>query len=415
MSNAVARKSFLSLLGDQLRFLRSLIVDPAKTGAVAPSGRALARLMASFVDPADPLPVLELGPGTGVVTGALIERGVAPEQILAVEFNPDFCRLLADRLPGVTVVRRRRLRPRFGTLRIGWRAVLGGGLEPAAAHPPEEVRVALIDAALGRMAPGRPFIQFSYSFFAPVKPVPGLFLCREVALGGRQPAAGAGLARTGGRSAGADAGLRRRPKEFARGFHQNSRLRRFDPHRLAFGASSPRSAAKELALADADVTHHLARRLPAADLRRRPREGQGRAGERPEARPPDRRPAGRLHRHAGIQSLAAAAPQEHDRLDQPPRSGAKRHQVPPQGLCHRRDVERPDRRRPGAHRSPQGRRRGLGGIVVPEKIEVSRAAGGLRRMPAISSPRRRPSCSRTLVQRSRRASPAGWRTSTPVA
>ena len=34
--------------------------------------------------------MLELGPGTGVVTEALLERGIAPERITAVEYDPDF-------------------------------------------------------------------------------------------------------------------------------------------------------------------------------------------------------------------------------------------------------------------------------------------------------------------------------------
>lgn len=175
MSNAAARKSPFTVLRDQLLFLRGLIVDPAKTGAVLPSGRALARLMASQVDPNDPLPVLELGPGTGVVTKALIERGVAPERILAIEYNADFCRLIADRLPGVTVVQGDAY-----DLGSGAADRLGGPFSAVVSSlplltRPEEVRVALIDAGLSRMAPGGKFIQFSYSFFPPVKPVAGLF------------------------------------------------------------------------------------------------------------------------------------------------------------------------------------------------------------------------------------------------
>ena len=86
-------------------FLKSLVDSPHLTGAIAPSSAALSRLMASYVDRADPLPVLELGPGTGVVTRALIERGIARDRIVAVEFNPDFCTLLSQRFAGVTVVR----------------------------------------------------------------------------------------------------------------------------------------------------------------------------------------------------------------------------------------------------------------------------------------------------------------------
>jgi phosphatidylethanolamine/phosphatidyl-N-methylethanolamine N-methyltransferase len=85
MGDAVARKSLASIIRDEFHFLRGLIGDPVKTGAVTPSGRALAALMASHVDPSDPLPVLELGPGTGVVTKALIERGVAYAAQIVVE------------------------------------------------------------------------------------------------------------------------------------------------------------------------------------------------------------------------------------------------------------------------------------------------------------------------------------------
>jgi phosphatidylethanolamine/phosphatidyl-N-methylethanolamine N-methyltransferase len=43
---------------------------------------------------------------------------------------------------------------------------------PLLTRPPE-VRIALLEAAFDRMAPGQPFIQFSYSLFAPVEPIPG--------------------------------------------------------------------------------------------------------------------------------------------------------------------------------------------------------------------------------------------------
>jgi phosphatidylethanolamine/phosphatidyl-N-methylethanolamine N-methyltransferase len=175
MTDSATRKAFPTAVGDQFRFLRSLVGDPTKTGAVAPSGAALARLMASAVDPNDTLPVLELGPGTGVVTKALLARGIAPERIVAVEFNPTFCRLIAERMPGVTVLKGDAyhlddtLPERFS----GPFSAVVSSL-PLLTRPEPE-RVALLEEALGRMAPGRPFIQFSYSLFPPVKPIPGRF------------------------------------------------------------------------------------------------------------------------------------------------------------------------------------------------------------------------------------------------
>jgi len=70
---------------DRLAFLKGLAGNPRLTGAVAPSGPALSRLMASFVDPDDDKPILELGPGTGVVTAALIERGIARGELIPVD------------------------------------------------------------------------------------------------------------------------------------------------------------------------------------------------------------------------------------------------------------------------------------------------------------------------------------------
>ena len=50
---------------DQIRFLKGLAARPRMTGAIAPSGAALARRMASHVSTEGDLPVIELGPGTG--------------------------------------------------------------------------------------------------------------------------------------------------------------------------------------------------------------------------------------------------------------------------------------------------------------------------------------------------------------
>jgi phosphatidylethanolamine/phosphatidyl-N-methylethanolamine N-methyltransferase len=156
-------------------FLRSLAERPKLTGAIAPSGKALSRLMASFVDPVDPLPVLELGPGTGVVTEALIARGVAAQKIIAIEYNPDFCIHLADRFPGAAVVEGDAydLDRTLPAHQSGPFSAVVSSL-PLLTRP-LPIRQALIEQALDRMAPGKPLIQFSYSLLPPVKPVAGRF------------------------------------------------------------------------------------------------------------------------------------------------------------------------------------------------------------------------------------------------
>ena len=69
-------------LDDEVRFLRSWIEKPLHVGAVMPSGRFLACTMAQYVDPYASGPVVELGPGTGAITSALIEHGVDQKRLV---------------------------------------------------------------------------------------------------------------------------------------------------------------------------------------------------------------------------------------------------------------------------------------------------------------------------------------------
>ncbi len=157
-------------VSDRLAFLKGLAGNPRRIGAVAPSSPALSRLMASFVRPADDGPVLELGPGTGAVTGALIKRGVAAERIVAVEFNPDFCALLRERFAGITVVEGDAydLKATLPTDNAGPFSAVVSGL-PLLTKP-LKTRLRLIRDAFEMMAPHAPFVQFTYA--ASVPPIP---------------------------------------------------------------------------------------------------------------------------------------------------------------------------------------------------------------------------------------------------
>lgn len=85
-------------------FARELISQPAAVGAVWPSSSQLAKGMAACVPSEGNGLVVELGGGTGAVTQALLERGIAPERLLVVERSPAFVQHLRARFPSVTVV-----------------------------------------------------------------------------------------------------------------------------------------------------------------------------------------------------------------------------------------------------------------------------------------------------------------------
>ncbi|MDQ4135839.1 MAG: methyltransferase domain-containing protein [Pseudomonadota bacterium] len=153
---------------DETRFLRSWLERPLVMGAVTPSSKVLARTMASYVDPRMPGPVIELGPGTGPVTEALIRRGIAQDRLVLVEYSPDFCQLLRRKFPKATIIQ--------GDA-YDLEDTLDGVLaEPAAATvsslplftKPMETRLELLHAAQALMHPNAPFVQFTYAVVPPI-------------------------------------------------------------------------------------------------------------------------------------------------------------------------------------------------------------------------------------------------------
>jgi phosphatidylethanolamine/phosphatidyl-N-methylethanolamine N-methyltransferase len=155
-------------IDDEVRFFRNWIEKPLSMGAVTPSGKALARTMAEYVDPNSDGPIVELGPGTGPVTEALVARGIDPARLVLVEFDPTFCRLLRKRYPEATVLQGDAYR-----LRTLLSAILR---QPAAAvvsglplfTKPLRMRLRLLQEAFGLMAAGAPFVQFTYAAYSPI-------------------------------------------------------------------------------------------------------------------------------------------------------------------------------------------------------------------------------------------------------
>lgn len=169
------RGALAARFGDELKFLRTMIDEPRSVGAILPTGPGVARQMASVVDPASGLRILELGPGTGVITKAILARGIAPERLVCVEYSPDFARHIRVAFPRVEVIE--------GDA-FNLAATLGSAAGETfdcvvSALPllnfPLERRIALFDDLLGRIAPGRPVIQFSYGPKPPVAARPGHF------------------------------------------------------------------------------------------------------------------------------------------------------------------------------------------------------------------------------------------------
>jgi phospholipid N-methyltransferase len=151
---------------DFLHFFRSWLSDPLSVSAVAPSGEALGQLMTRDIDPCDS-PVLELGPGTGVFTIALLGRGLTETELTLIESGPDFARLLRRRFPQSRVLLADA--SRLSTLDLFPPASIGAVVSglPLLSMSRRKV-IAVLRGSFRYIRPGGAFYQFTYGFRCPV-------------------------------------------------------------------------------------------------------------------------------------------------------------------------------------------------------------------------------------------------------
>lgn len=85
-------------------FFRRWLANPLQMGSIVPSSPALCRRIARHARCRDDELVVELGAGTGVISQALLESGVAAHRLVVVEIVPALAEHLGHILPGVRVV-----------------------------------------------------------------------------------------------------------------------------------------------------------------------------------------------------------------------------------------------------------------------------------------------------------------------
>lgn len=154
-----------SAVVDFFQFFRSYVSDPGQVSAIAPSGQSLARLMTQEIVPGAG-PVIELGPGTGVFTKALLQRGVPEQDLLLVEYGSDFMRLLQQRFPRVKVLwMDARQLSQYEPFMAPAAATVSG--LPLLTMSPRKV-IAILTGTFRHMREGGTFYQFTYGPRCPV-------------------------------------------------------------------------------------------------------------------------------------------------------------------------------------------------------------------------------------------------------
>ena len=155
-----------NFLASHASFLRGLILNPADVSSPTPSSPRLARAIAAQVDISRPGLVIELGPGTGAVTEALVNRGIGEDRIIAVEKIAYFADLTAKRFPLAKIHCGNALAFEKYLAANAPVAAIVSGL-PLLNFPPN-MRRSLVTRALGCQGVGGCFIQLSYGWVPPV-------------------------------------------------------------------------------------------------------------------------------------------------------------------------------------------------------------------------------------------------------
>lgn len=168
---------------DFVRFFRSWVRNPLRVAAVAPSSASLAQIMTSEIG-ADTGQVLELGPGTGVFTRALLSRGVEQSGLTLIEYGPEFIAQLKERFPSARVMQMDAARlacaPTIAGERFG--AVVSG--LPLLSMSPRKI-TSILSGAFTLLRPGGAFYQFTYGPRCPVpRPILDRLGLKAVRIGG---------------------------------------------------------------------------------------------------------------------------------------------------------------------------------------------------------------------------------------
>lgn len=149
-------------------------------GAIFPTGNTLATSMARLIEPDGGASVLELGPGTGAITKAILSTGLAPQKLICVEYSKHFIPQLRQAFPQITVLHGNAFdldtvlpvpqTPPFGAI-VSALPLLNFA---------NKDRSALLESLFDRLLPNAPVIQFSYSAFSPLPKDPKRYSTESV-------------------------------------------------------------------------------------------------------------------------------------------------------------------------------------------------------------------------------------------
>jgi phosphatidylethanolamine/phosphatidyl-N-methylethanolamine N-methyltransferase len=178
MLHAISKK-LTTKFDPEIRFFKGWMSGPKFVGTPFPTSRYTGQAMARVIRHGSGLPVLEVGPGTGVITAAILEAGTPADQLYAVEYSEHFVDGLRADFPEANIL--------HGDA-FDMDKVLGQQKNlkfdcVISAIPllnfPLAQRVSYLEDMLNRIPAGRPVVQVTYGPLSPVPAGLGSFQVRH--------------------------------------------------------------------------------------------------------------------------------------------------------------------------------------------------------------------------------------------
>ncbi|MDO3519003.1 class I SAM-dependent methyltransferase [Ralstonia pseudosolanacearum] len=157
---------FPAWTSENLRFFRAWVANPLRVASVVPSSTRLSLLITTEIS-SETGAVIELGPGTGVFTRALLTRGVAEEDVVLVESGPEFVGRLRTLFSGASVMQMDAAKLGAVQLRndLDVGAVVSG--LPFLSMPLRKI-LAILAGSFRKLRPDGAFYLFTYGYFCPI-------------------------------------------------------------------------------------------------------------------------------------------------------------------------------------------------------------------------------------------------------
>ncbi len=160
---ASGKTSISAKVLEAVRFFFAFLKEPATVGALIPSSRILARAMLDLVDLKSARTVVELGPGTGAITGPILDRMDSSGLLLAMELNQQHVEQLRRQYPRAKVFSdsAQQLPKYLRRHRVSSADIIISGLPWT--NMPLAVQEEILDAVVASMHETSVFMTFGYT------------------------------------------------------------------------------------------------------------------------------------------------------------------------------------------------------------------------------------------------------------